>query len=269
MNAAAETPCPSFQRRLESSDSRQVKTLDSSFRWNDGKGCSGSEAPHLLQAAAEIAFGDLQNVGSLQVDPELRTLPEGTPETQRQFSGHRPLFPDDVRDAHGRHADRTRKRRLAHVEAVQDFLQQFAGMDGRKTVDGGWNGHDCESSVVINDLDIKCVTALEAKAQPPLVVDADASLAGPIPTQKLQPVGGRLAQVSGTGGDIEVPQAGQRTAQDVPRQPPGRSGREQPFRFLVGEAPDHPVTPVGMADDGLPSINNMFTLCNAGECAHV
>ena len=44
-------------------------------------------------------------------------------------------------------------------------------------------------SMVIDDLDLECVATLEPEAHAPLVVDADAVLAGAIASERLQPIG--------------------------------------------------------------------------------
>jgi hypothetical protein len=49
--------------------------------------------------------------------------------------------------------------------------------------------------VVIHDFNIPSVAVMPLKAYPPLVVDTDAVLPGPVAMQLFQPVGWRTAQV--------------------------------------------------------------------------
>jgi hypothetical protein len=60
------------------------------------------------------------------------------------------------------------------------------------------------SSVVIDDFHIVGITVFEPKAQPPLVVDADAVLAAAPALQWFQAVAGRNAQVVERGSGIEL-----------------------------------------------------------------
>jgi hypothetical protein len=93
--------------------------------------------------------------------------------------------------------------------------------------------------VVIDDLDIEGITVLETETHAPLVVDADAPLAGAIALQGFEMIGKRLAQVLRTRGAIQVAQPTDCAPQGALREPAGRARKEQPFRFLVGEAPYH------------------------------
>jgi len=54
---------------------------------------------------------------------------------------------------------------------------------GQTTID-----HNNLFSVIIGNLDIECVAVIEAKANPPLVIDADALLPAAIMTQTFQAV---------------------------------------------------------------------------------
>lgn len=49
--------------------------------------------------------------------------------------------------------------------------------------------------MVVNDFDIKRMTILPSKAQPPLIVDADAVLARTVPAKGFEAVPGRNAQI--------------------------------------------------------------------------
>jgi len=58
--------------------------------------------------------------------------------------------------------------------------------------------------MVIDDLDVEGMTAIETKTQPPLIVDADAPPACPIALQRFEAVGKRLAQILGTRGEMQI-----------------------------------------------------------------
>jgi len=60
--------------------------------------------------------------------------------------------------------------------------------------------------VIVNDLNIACLTIGEAKTDPPLVVDAYAVLPGPVALQRFKPVSRRHAQVGDDPGVINHPQ---------------------------------------------------------------
>jgi hypothetical protein len=123
--------------------------------------------------------------------------------------------------------------------------------------------------VVVDDLDIEGVAAFETKAQSPLLVDADAPLAGSIAFQGFEAIGRRLAQVSDSGGEMQVLEATHRAAHDFPWKPQRSSTGEQPFRFLVGEAPYHPAGLIHPVDFRSSSINNAFMQVKSVESIHV
>jgi hypothetical protein len=93
--------------------------------------------------------------------------------------------------------------------------------------------------VVIDDLYIKCITALEPKTETPLIVDANAPLTNAITDQLLQSVGGRQSQIIDSCGCIQLQQAHDCAFSNLPRDPPGLTSREQAFCFTVGEGQDH------------------------------
>jgi hypothetical protein len=48
--------------------------------------------------------------------------------------------------------------------------------------------------VIVDDLDVMGISVVPDEADPPLLVDADAVLASPIPEQGLEPIAGRDLQ---------------------------------------------------------------------------
>jgi hypothetical protein len=115
--------------------------------------------------------------------------------------------------------------------------------------------------VVIDDLDVESVTVCKTEAQPPLIVDANAPLAGPVAFQGFEAIGWRRTQVFDTFGEVQVLHAHQGAAPDIARQSAGLAGGEQPLGFLVGEAPYHRAAPVVLTN-GNAIVNEMFTPCN-------
>jgi hypothetical protein len=59
-------------------------------------------------------------------------------------------------------------------------------------------------SVIINDLNVKGIAVLEAKADSPLVIDADAVLSEAVMLERLQMIRRRQAQILKTSGGIQL-----------------------------------------------------------------
>ena len=93
--------------------------------------------------------------------------------------------------------------------------------------------------MVVDDFYIVCVSACPPEADAPLVVDADAVLAGPIASQFLEAVGGWNAEVKETGRGVENDELAERNSLEVRRQPTGPLSLEEAFSIDVPEAADH------------------------------
>jgi hypothetical protein len=93
--------------------------------------------------------------------------------------------------------------------------------------------------VVVNDLDIVGVAVSPPEADAPLIVDADAVLAGSIAPQLLQPITRRHPEILEALGGIELGELAQHDPVDDRRKPPARRPREETLGLTVGEAPDH------------------------------
>ena len=57
--------------------------------------------------------------------------------------------------------------------------------------------------MVVNDLDVEGIALLPAKANAPLIVDADRVLALAVALQRLEPVAGQAGKVFKRGGSVE------------------------------------------------------------------
>jgi hypothetical protein len=129
-------------------------------------------------------------VVGLKSAPETFAHAEEGGQTQAGVHGHAPLSRHDFADAPLGHANFLGQAVLADAQRLEKFFQQnFAWMGIR---DFAWHG---DPSVVVDDLDMESVAGLETKADTPLVIDADAVLAGPIAREFFQPVARRHAQV--------------------------------------------------------------------------
>jgi len=60
--------------------------------------------------------------------------------------------------------------------------------------------------VIVNNLDVECISALPGKTEPPLVVDANAVLAGAIPFQMLQTIARGRSEIAKFDGAVQLPQ---------------------------------------------------------------
>jgi len=93
--------------------------------------------------------------------------------------------------------------------------------------------------MVVNDLNLRCVTDAPSKADAPLVVDANAVLAGPIALELLEPVARRNAEIVQGFGGVD----GDEFAEHRPLKLGGIStyglALEQSLRVPIGKAPDH------------------------------
>jgi hypothetical protein len=95
------------------------------------------------------------------------------------------------------------------------------------------------SSVIIRDLHIIGIAVLEAKADPPLIVDGNGELAGPVSLQGMQAIARRRLQVIQTGGQVDVFQTPDRPTQKVRRKPFRSARHKERLRVLVGKRYNH------------------------------
>jgi hypothetical protein len=93
--------------------------------------------------------------------------------------------------------------------------------------------------VVVADLDVVGVAVLEAKADPPLVVDRNGMLAGSISGEGVEPIAPRYPQILETDRQIEILELSDGAPPDV-RRPAGRPSRGvQRSGVSIREGLDH------------------------------
>ena len=95
------------------------------------------------------------------------------------------------------------------------------------------------SSVIIDNLDLEGVAVAPPKTDPPLVVDANAVLAGAITFELLQTVTGWDAEVCELLGGVHHAELPEHESVKLGGEAPDAFTLEQPFRIAIGEARDH------------------------------
>ena len=72
---------------------------------------------------------DIEVIHALQIEPELGSHAEGSPDAQRGVRGDGPAAVDDLVDAPGCNADRLRQTVLADPELLEDLGQVLSGVN--------------------------------------------------------------------------------------------------------------------------------------------
>src|SRR5215831_11085392 len=140
------------------------------------RSASGGERADLLQRAAEPVLLHLQVIAGLQVDPEPLGGTEEPGQPQRRVGADPPLAVHDLVDPPGRNPDLLRHLVLAHPQRLEELFQQDLTRVHR--------GHDrvrrhvLPFPVVVGDLDVLRPDVGPPEADPPLLVNPDAVLAG-------------------------------------------------------------------------------------------
>ena len=93
--------------------------------------------------------------------------------------------------------------------------------------------------MVINDFNVMGIATYPTKADPPLVVDADAVLADTVGGEFLQTIRRWDPEVSKTRGGIEHQQLTKGDSVKIRRDPPDPFASEKTLGVGVTEAPDH------------------------------
>ena len=93
--------------------------------------------------------------------------------------------------------------------------------------------------MVIHNLDVVGVPVPPDKVDPPLVVDPDAVLTGPVSFQRFEPVAADLRQVFETGRCVETREPGASRCFDALKAPAGEPFVKSPC-FLAPKREDHP-----------------------------
>ena len=93
--------------------------------------------------------------------------------------------------------------------------------------------------MVVSDLDLFGIVSGPDEADAPLVVDADAMLAGTITAQRLEPVAGRESQEGEFHRSVDELKFDERPLLDVGRKPARTSALPEFRRLVAGETLDH------------------------------
>lgn len=95
--------------------------------------------------------------------------------------------------------------------------------------------------MIINNFDFISVAALPTKANPPLVIDANAVLPVPVTLQRLEPIPRRAGQILKDDGAVQLPQLSLSNPLDG-----AKTGYTFPMMEVLGiltvEAPNHALT---------------------------
>jgi hypothetical protein len=94
------------------------------------------------------------------------------------------------------------------------------------------------SSVVIRNLNLKCVSVFPAETDPVLIVNSDAVPPRPVSFQRFEPVGGRRRQVAQFFSAIDLHQPPKRDPRD-PLEDPHAPLLKDRFCIFVAERSDH------------------------------
>ena len=176
----------------------------------------------------------VQLIRDLAVEPELRAVAKVSGQTHRRVGGDAALFGDNALDAALWHAGVQRKAGLAYAHGLQKFfIQNFARMHGQHAVSHG------VLLVIVDDFNGVGVPVFPDEAYPPLAVDADAVLSGPVSFENFQPVSGRNTQVVQRNGVVQDFELTHGNALDVRRQASDMHPLEQTLRPAVFIAQYH------------------------------
>lgn len=94
--------------------------------------------------------------------------------------------------------------------------------------------------MIVDDLDVVGVAVDPAEADAPLVVDADAVLAGPVAAELLEAIARRDAQVLEVHGTVDQAELPEHDAAEVGRESADGFARPETLGVAVSEAPNHP-----------------------------
>lgn len=93
--------------------------------------------------------------------------------------------------------------------------------------------------MVVNDLNVVGIAILPAKADAPLIIDANTVLSGAIPVELFEPIARRGPEIDHGLGRINDGQLAQHGTLEVAGESPDGLAIEQRFRVPIAEALDH------------------------------
>jgi hypothetical protein len=127
---------------------------------------------------------------------------------------------------------------LTDPQGSQELLEEnLARMDWRKLL-----GHFVLSLVVVRYLHVVSITVRPSEADPPLVVDPDAVLLLPIPSQLFEAVTRRDPKILECLRAIQNDQLSLSLPLKRGRELPGSLAPKDLLRLLIPEAPNHPTS---------------------------
>jgi hypothetical protein len=178
---------------------------------------------------------NLQVVRSLEVQPEARRVPKKATKTQGCIGANGTLPMNDLVDSTRGHLQSLRKAVLRERQGLQEFFfQDFTRMNGSKSFSRHW-----ALLVIVDDLHVEGIGSDPAKANPPLIVDADAVLPETISGELLQMVCRRNLEVGEARGSIQHDKLAKCDAKEIRRKPANPFPTEQPSGVRVAKAADH------------------------------
>jgi len=110
----------------------------------------------------------------LQIQPEFWRSPEISSQSDCCIGGNVTTAAHDLRNSIRRHLERSRQCAFAHSKRFQELFQKnFSGVRTNTC-------HPPSVLMIIDDLDVTDAILRPSKAEPPLIVDANAKIAGSI-----------------------------------------------------------------------------------------
>jgi len=213
----------------------------------------------LLDFARLFVAGEAQVIIGLEAGPHLRRRPEVASQPESGVGRDAALLQNDFVDASRRHPQCLRQGILGQAKRFHELLaENFAGVNRRQL----FRLHRV-FLVIVHNFYAEGIRAFPPEANPPLIVDSDAVLPGPIAFQGFQPISWRGAKVFQAPRLVKEQKLSACHPLDLLRQPAGMLVLEEPFCLRAGKTAyhrPHTITPsvievnVPNADvSGLPS----------------
>jgi hypothetical protein len=154
-------------------------------------------------------------VRSLEVEPEFRGGPEGLREKPGGLRGDTTLPADELIDTLNGNAKVLGEGDLGLIQRDEEIFTQDLSRVSRHAVCGL---HDL-SSVVVDDLHLVSLRVVPTKDDSPLLVDADAVVAGPVSSHRLEPVARRGSEIPEFVGSVDRVQLAQGNGPQIAWEP--------------------------------------------------
>jgi hypothetical protein len=189
------------------------------------------------EADSQAILSDFKVVAGLEVHPELGGGVEEATEAEGGIGGDSAFAEDDFVDAAWGYVDGLGEAVLAEGEGCEEFLgEDFARMDGGNF---GISLVHSGTSMVIDQRDIVSTAIAPDEANAPLVVDANAVLAGAIAVQCFEPVARWRTQIQQLHRSIQHVELSQGRALQIRRDFLDLVAMKQRLGLTVGETRNH------------------------------